>query len=119
MYRVKKEFRFHAAHKLYNLPEGHPCSRLHGHTYLVTCYFVAPSLGEDGFVVDYSDLSAIDALIAQLDHRFLNDIFDFSTTVEHLCYWMYQRIDELFPSLIERVRIAESPETWGEYEREK
>lgn len=35
MYRIGKLFRFEAAHHLSDLPEGHKCARLHGHSYTV------------------------------------------------------------------------------------
>lgn len=35
MYRIGKRFMFEAAHHLPDLPEGHKCARLHGHSYTV------------------------------------------------------------------------------------
>ena len=35
---IWKEFSFDAAHLLPNVPEGHKCRRLHGHTYTVRIY---------------------------------------------------------------------------------
>ena len=35
---IFKEFTFEAAHKLPNVPEGHKCGRLHGHSFVVRLY---------------------------------------------------------------------------------
>ncbi|NNL10351.1 MAG: 6-carboxytetrahydropterin synthase QueD, partial [Pseudomonadales bacterium] len=35
MIRLYKEFGFEAAHRLPNVPEGHKCQRLHGHSFKV------------------------------------------------------------------------------------
>jgi len=32
---IFKEFHIEAAHRLPNVPEGHKCSRLHGHSFIV------------------------------------------------------------------------------------
>jgi 6-pyruvoyl-tetrahydropterin synthase len=34
-YTISKEFAFSAAHHLNGLPPSHPCSRVHGHNYVV------------------------------------------------------------------------------------
>lgn len=35
---IYKEFQFEAAHRLPYVPEGHKCSRLHGHSFRVRIY---------------------------------------------------------------------------------
>ena len=35
---IYKEFTFDSAHKLPNVPDGHKCKNLHGHTYKLTVY---------------------------------------------------------------------------------
>ena len=35
MYIISKEYHFSASHQLHDLPEDHPCHRLHGHNYVV------------------------------------------------------------------------------------
>ncbi|MCP4646233.1 MAG: 6-carboxytetrahydropterin synthase QueD, partial [bacterium] len=42
---IYKEFKFDAAHSLPNLPEGHRCGNLHGHTFCVFVHLVG-TVGE-------------------------------------------------------------------------
>lgn len=91
--RVTTEFHYDAAHRLPLLPDTHKCSRLHGHTYrlLVT---VDGDVGMDGFVIDFADVkAAVDPLITQLDHYYLNGIPGLDNpTVEVQLEWLWERI---------------------------
>lgn len=49
-FRIGKRFTFEAAHQLANLPEGHKCGRLHGHSYNVEVVLTATELTGPGFV---------------------------------------------------------------------
>ncbi len=42
MMEIYKEFTFESAHRLPNVPEGHKCRRLHGHSYWVKVGVVGP-----------------------------------------------------------------------------
>ncbi len=35
MYGITKNFKFEAAHRLFTMPQDHPCRNLHGHSYVV------------------------------------------------------------------------------------
>lgn len=79
-------FSFEAAQSLPNLPEAHPCQRLHGHTYQVE--------------VAAEDLDALRAplrdLYETLDHRYLNEIPGLdAATSERLCQWIWQRLERV------------------------
>ena len=39
---IFKDFRIEAAHRLPNVPAGHKCARLHGHSFRVTVYVSGP-----------------------------------------------------------------------------
>lgn len=96
--RITTEFHYDAAHRLPQLPDTHKCSRLHGHTYrlLVTC---EGPVSSNGFVIDFADVkAAINPLIQQLDHQYLNDIID-NPTVEIQLQWLWERIE--LPNLYE------------------
>ena len=118
---IAKRFSFDAAHFLPMVPDGHKCQRMHGHTYEVE--FVLRGDVENGFVVDYSDISAAWAPIHEtLDHRVLNDIEGLSEpSTENLAYWLFDRIvSDRRPELqklracLSIVRVHESSSTWCE-----
>lgn len=68
--RLSKEFRFEASHVLPKHPGK--CSRLHGHSWVLTVSVEGPVTKESGFVMDYADISAmVKPLIDRLDHRHL------------------------------------------------
>lgn len=115
MFRISKTFTFSASHQLTHLPDGHKCKRLHGHTYSVTVNLAAPTLNEDGFVVDFAELDQIGAFIKNnFDHQHLNAVMAFMPT----CELIAQFITEKFTNLpIESVRVSESPTTWAEFSR--
>ena len=70
-----KTFRFEAAHSLPNVPAGHKCSRLHGHSYKVDVHVTGETDPHSGWVIDFGELKRIvGEILDQLDHRCLNDI---------------------------------------------
>jgi 6-pyruvoyltetrahydropterin/6-carboxytetrahydropterin synthase len=72
---IFREFTFEAAHRLPNLPAGHKCFRLHGHSYHVTVHVKGPIDDELGWVMDFGDLkAAVKPVLDRLDHYYLNDI---------------------------------------------
>ncbi|MEH6629752.1 MAG: 6-pyruvoyl tetrahydropterin synthase family protein [Halopseudomonas aestusnigri] len=116
MYRISKQFAFSASHQLIGVPEGHPCSRLHGHNYIVEIELSGETLNEAGFVRDYLELGELKKYIDDvLDHRHLNEVLgDDMVTAErlskHLFDWSLARWPE-----VTAMRISETPKTWAEY----
>jgi 6-pyruvoyltetrahydropterin/6-carboxytetrahydropterin synthase len=98
---IFKEFTFEAAHRLPNVPEGHKCSRLHGHSYRVAIH-VAGSVDERaGWVVDFGDISCVvKPIIRSLDHYYLNEIPGLENpTSEVLAKWIWDRLQPSLPIL--------------------
>lgn len=115
MITISKEFHFSASHRLYGLAESHPCSRTHGHNYVVTFYF-SGNVDENGFVIDYRELQPIKDFIDNvLDHQHLNDVFSFNPTVESMSKELFCRFKEQFPQL-SAVEMSETPKTRCRYE---
>lgn len=77
-------FSFEAAQSLPQLPEGHPCRRIHGHSYRVEAS--APDLtGLEPHLADIYDA---------LDHRFLNDVEGLEqATCERIAEWVWDRLN--------------------------
>lgn len=101
MTEIFKEFAFEAAHQLPNVPDGHKCARLHGHSYVVLVHVEGEVGTQTGWVCDFADLSAAFApLRSQLDHHFLNDIAGLENpTSEVLAVWLWGRLVTLLPGL--------------------
>jgi 6-pyruvoyltetrahydropterin/6-carboxytetrahydropterin synthase len=118
MFRVTKEFHFSASHQLAGLPEWHPCSRLHGHNYIVQVVLAAETLNQVGFVVNLKELKPLkDFLDEKLDHRHLNDVLDMQTSAENIARYLYQWAKAKWPEVI-TVRVSETPKNWAEYSAE-
>jgi len=115
-YRIQKEFHFEAGHQLYGLQEGHQCMRPHGHSYRVIVILEADQLNEHGFVVDYGELYPLKNYIDDyLDHRNLNDVFDFQTTAENLAYHFFVFCQQFWANEIIEVRVSETQKTWASF----
>lgn len=116
MFKISKQFAFSASHQLKQLPDSHPCARLHGHNYVVEVELANESLDQYGFVRDYNELNALRDLIhEQLDHRHLNDVLgDEGVTAEQLARWLFDWCHQRWPE-VTAVRISETPKTWAEY----
>ncbi|MGB0134829.1 6-carboxytetrahydropterin synthase QueD [Dokdonella sp.] len=98
---IFKKFRIEAAHRLPNVPEGHKCSRLHGHSFEIELHLsgaVDPALG---WVRDFSEVSAAFApVFEQLDHRYLNDVAGLENpTSENLAIWIWDALIADLPQL--------------------
>jgi 6-pyruvoyltetrahydropterin/6-carboxytetrahydropterin synthase len=108
--RITKSFTFDAAHRLPRVPEGHPCGRLHGHTYTVVLGLEGELDPELGWVEDFGAVKrAFQPLREQLDHRFLNEIEGLENpTAERLALWIYERIKPVLPLLAD-VTVRETP----------
>lgn len=106
---IFKEFRFEAAHKLPNVPVGHKCARLHGHSFRVEIH-IRGDVGEtSGWVCDFADLNtAFRPLHEQLDHNYLNDIPGLENpTSEILARWIWQRLQPTLSNL-SRIVVRET-----------
>lgn len=115
---ISKEFHFSASHQLLGLEPEHPCSRLHGHNYIVKVELEGP-VDQVGFVVDYNVLRGFGHwLDTQLDHRHLNDVFTDNPTAEHLARELIGQLRKVLAPLHLRllnvgIAVSETPKTWA------
>jgi 6-pyruvoyltetrahydropterin/6-carboxytetrahydropterin synthase len=98
---IFKEFHFEAAHLLPNVPEGHKCARLHGHSFLVRLSVAGEAQEPTGWVMDFGDIkAAFKPILSQLDHYYLNDIDGLENpTSENLARWIWIKLQPALPAL--------------------
>ena len=98
---IFKAFHIEAAHRLPNVPDGHKCARLHGHSFKVELV-MSGALGEEtGWVMDFADVKhAFQPLYDRLDHHYLNDVEGLENpTSERLAMWIWERLKPALPLL--------------------
>lgn len=112
-----KVFTFDAAHRLPNVPAGHRCGRLHGHTFRVEVHLSGPVDPEHGWVIDFADVKKIcQPVLSQLDHNYLNEIEGLENpTSENIAVWLWERLAGDLPTL-KRIAVYESPDSGAAYE---
>ena len=117
MYKISKQFAFSAAHRLHGLPDDHPCSRMHGHNYVVTVHLRRERLNDTGFMKDYNELKIVKKYIDEhLDHRNLNDIMHpQNSSAENLAKMLFEVFKPIIPELY-AVEVSETPKTSTIYE---
>lgn len=106
---IFREFTFEAAHRLPNVPPGHKCARLHGHSFRVGVHVEGEVDADAGWVVDFAELGgAFEPLLARLDHFYLNEIEGLENpTSENLAVWIWDRLEGSLPGLC-RVVVRET-----------
>ena len=117
--QIWKEFGFEAAHRLPNVPAGHKCARLHGHSFKVEVHVRGPLDPRLGWVVDFGDLKAAwTPLHEALDHHYLNEIPGLENpTSEVLAQWLWARLQPTLPGL-SRIVVRETCTSGCVYEGE-
>jgi 6-pyruvoyltetrahydropterin/6-carboxytetrahydropterin synthase len=98
---IYKEFHFEAAHRLPNVPEGHKCARLHGHSFLVKIMVSGNPTEPTGWIMDFGDLKAsFKPTLERLDHYYLNDIEGLENpTSENIVRWIWRELKPTLPQL--------------------
>ncbi len=94
MFEVSVEQTFAAGHALRNYKGS--CEDVHGHNFRVRVTVAGEQLDSTGLLVDFLELkSLIDAVVAYLDHKFINDLPPFDTinpSAENLAKYFYDRV---------------------------
>lgn len=98
---IYKDFHFEAAHRLPNVPAGHKCERLHGHSFHVRLTVRGDAPEPAGWVMDFGDIkAAFKPILDQLDHYYLNDIDGLENpTSENIARWIWVRVKPALPQL--------------------
>jgi 6-pyruvoyltetrahydropterin/6-carboxytetrahydropterin synthase len=98
---IFKEFQIESAHSLPNVPAGHKCGRIHGHSFRIRICIVGEPGPKTGWVMDFADIKEIfKPLYEQLDHRYLNEIEGLENpTSEAIATWIWVRLKPELPML--------------------
>jgi 6-pyruvoyltetrahydropterin/6-carboxytetrahydropterin synthase len=94
MYKLMIETSFASAHQLRGYKGK--CENLHGHNWKVQVCVTAEKLNEIDIAIDFHDLKKItNEIVAQLDHKFLNDVFPFTEknpSSENIARWIFDSL---------------------------
>jgi len=98
---IYKKFNIEAAHHLPNVPDGHKCKRLHGHSFEVSIHVCDQVDQDKGWVIDFADIkAAFKPLYDQLDHHYLNEVEGLENpTSENLARWIWLHLKPKLPTL--------------------
>ena len=102
---IFKIFTIEAAHRLPNVPAGHKCARLHGHSFRIELHLRGEPDPELGWVMDFAELkAAFQPVYDRLDHHYQNDIPGLENpTSERLAAWLWEQVKPRVPLLSEVV----------------
>jgi 6-pyruvoyltetrahydropterin/6-carboxytetrahydropterin synthase len=117
---IFKVFHIDAAHCLPNVPPGHKCANIHGHSFRIEIHISGPVDPHLGWVIDFADIAkALQPLHNKLDHEYLNDIEGLSNpTSENLAKWFWHNLQYSLPQL-SKIVVQESPESGCIYKGEE
>lgn len=111
MYYITKRMEIAGAHRL-NLSYESKCANLHGHNWIVTVHCKSEKLNQDGMVADFTYIKK--QVQDTLDHKCLNDIFDFNPTAENIARWICHLIPTCW-----KVEVQESEGNVASYVKDE
>ena len=106
---IFKTFTLESAHRLPNVPAGHKCARVHGHSFRVELHVGGPVDPLLGWVMDFAEIKRqFEPLYQRLDHHYLNDVPGLDNpTSENLARYIWRELQPALPSLV-RVVVHET-----------
>ena len=110
MYYVQKTLEISSAHMLF-LDHNSKCENLHGHNWIVNVYCKAKELDDNGMVTDFT--ISKEMVHGKLDHKNLNEVFDFNPTAENIARWICDNVENAY-----KVEVWESEMNMAAYERD-
>ena len=110
MYYVCKRLEIAGAHSLMLSYES-KCEELHGHNWIVKIHCKSETLNQDGMVTDFTLIKK--KISGALDHKNLNEVFDFNPTAENIARWICDNVDNAY-----RVEVWESEMNMAAYEKD-
>ena len=115
--KIFKKFTFDSAHFLPNVPDGHKCKEMHGHTYQLTVFFEGELEKHLDWVIDFADIKkTVNPVVKSIDHKLLNDIKGLENpTCEVIAVWLWNKIKPELPTLT-KIQLDETPTSGVIYE---
>lgn len=115
--RIFKQFTFDSAHFLPHVPDGHPCKRIHGHTYRLVLFIEGDLHPHLDWVMDFAEVKkTVEPVVKQLDHRLMNEVAGLENpTCEAIAKWLWMKIKPTLPALC-KIELHETPTSGAIYE---
>jgi 6-pyruvoyltetrahydropterin/6-carboxytetrahydropterin synthase len=120
MYELKTITQFGAAHQLKDI--GGKCENLHGHNWKIEVYVKGENLDKCGLLVDFHVIKdAMEEIINELDHTFLNQLEIFKDTnpsSENIAHYIYKTLERKINNDeygVSRVTVWESDSACATY----
>jgi 6-pyruvoyltetrahydropterin/6-carboxytetrahydropterin synthase len=134
MYKIRKMFKFEAAHAL-SSAYSEECLNVHGHSYKVEVIISSNILNKDGMVVDFKMLKEIvNPLIGVFDHGIIvadgtickeakgRLVVPFNPTAENMAKHLYENMLPILEHLIKgmsklTIRVHETESGYAQFSR--
>lgn len=101
MYYIKKTLEVSGSHSL-SLPYSSKCTNMHGHNWIITIYCRSSELNPEGMVIDFSEVKRL--VRSRLDHKNLNEVFDFNPTAENIARWIVETVPQCYRADVQESR---------------
>lgn len=120
MYKVTKRMEIAGSHQLH-LDYESKCQNLHGHNWIITVEICGKELDKNGMLADFTFIKLL--IHDELDHKNLNQVFDFNPTAENIAKWVADKINYHFRSeklgtYCSKVQVQESEGNIAEWSEE-
>ena len=115
MFRVLKRLEIAGSHNL-SLNYESKCRNLHGHNWIIQIYVESEKLDENGMVLDFARIKQ--EIHDFLDHKNLNELFNFNPTAENIAYWVAHKVSNMrIDASCYKVSVQESEGNIAVWER--
>jgi 6-pyruvoyltetrahydropterin/6-carboxytetrahydropterin synthase len=106
---IFRAFTIEAAHRLPNVPAGHKCARMHGHSFRIELHVEGAVDPHTCWVMDFADVrTAFQPTFERLDHNCLNEVSGLDNpTSENLARWIWRDVKPRLP-LLAKVIVHET-----------